>query len=122
LSLAVLNLVAIHRIITKAGYSGWWLLLPIAPFVSMLIGFVAAANAASTGSFSHIIDTLAGWWAVTALIFFVDWIFFLVFAFSEWPVLGQLRDLSRRPPVGGPNLYGMRLPSPPRQPPGRGLP
>jgi hypothetical protein len=110
-----------YKIITKAGYSGWWILLPIAPLVSLMVGSVATASAARTGSLSHLLHTLAGWYVITVLLVFIDWIFFLIFAFSEWPVLGQLRDLSRRPPVGGPNPYGMRLPTPPRQPPGPSL-
>jgi zinc-ribbon domain len=117
LLVAVLNLVAIHRIITKAGYSGWWILLPIAPLASMLIGLAATAHAVRTGSVSHLLHTLAGWYVTTGLIFLVDWIFFLVFAFSEWPVLGELRDLSRRPPGGSLYPYGVGFPAPTGPPP-----
>jgi hypothetical protein len=75
LPVAVLNLAAMYKIITKAGYSGWWILLPIAPLVSLMVGSVATASAARTGSLSHLLHTLAGWYVITVLLVFIDWIF-----------------------------------------------
>ncbi len=45
LSVAVLNLIATVKIITKAGYSGWWILAPVAPVVLTFATLVFGASA-----------------------------------------------------------------------------
>lgn len=55
LALIVLSIIAAVKVVTKAGYSGWWVLIVLVPFV----GFVMT----------------------------------LVFAFSEWPILREVKVL-----------------------------
>ena len=64
-AIAVVSIVAWVKILNKAGYSGWW----------VLIGLVPIANI----------------------------VMFLVFAFSDWPVLQQARGQAGYypPPPGG---------------------
>ena len=72
LAIFVVMIVAYVKIISKAGYSGWWVLIGIVPFVNI--------------------------------------VFFLVFAFSEWPVLKEVRLLRQQAaggsPYGRPGGYG----------------
>ena len=54
-AIAVISIIAAVKVVTKAGYSGWWVLIVLVP----VVGFVMA----------------------------------LVFAFSDWPVLREVRAL-----------------------------
>lgn len=81
----ILNLVAIYKIITKAGYSGKWIAVVVAPFIAELIGFGVAAHDVHSGKFHA--GNFALWFALAALLGFVEYILFLVFAFSNWPAL-----------------------------------
>jgi hypothetical protein len=74
LAIAVLGIVATVKIVTKAGYSGWYVLLWLVP----IVGFV----------------------------------FFLVFAFSDWPVLQRLRAAEQSAWVEGPSRGLYRMPAP----------
>ena len=71
-ALAVLSIIAAVKVLTKAGYSGWWVLIAFVP----IVGIVMA----------------------------------LVFAFSDWPVLREVRALrargARSPGYGRPPGYG----------------
>jgi len=58
LAIAVVSILAAVKVATKAGYSGWWVLIAVVP----LVGFVMV----------------------------------LVFAFSDWPVLREVRMLRAR--------------------------
>ena len=42
LALLILTIVASVKILTKAGYSGWWILIAIVPVVNMIMFFVFA--------------------------------------------------------------------------------
>jgi hypothetical protein len=72
LALIVLSIVAAVKVVTKAGYSGWWVLIALVP----LVGFVMT----------------------------------LVFAFSEWPILREVKtlraQLSSWSGYGPPSGYG----------------
>lgn len=50
----VLAIVATVKIVTKAGYSGWWVLIGLIPLVNI--------------------------------------VFYFIFAFSRWPILGELEE------------------------------
>ena len=65
-TIAVLSIIAAVKVVTKAGYSGWWVLIALVP----IVGFVMA----------------------------------LVFAFSDWPVLREVRAL--RAQVSSSSGYG----------------
>src|ERR1700722_19980120 len=80
-----LNVLAVYKIITKAGYSGTWILLVVAPFVAYLIGMVVVVNDLRTENFHS--ANFSAWFGIGAFFAFVEYIFFLVFAFSEWPAL-----------------------------------
>jgi uncharacterized membrane protein YhaH (DUF805 family) len=89
-ALVVLNLVAVAMIITKAGRSGWWMLLVLAPFILDAIGYAQLDNSLQTGNYNSG-DYM--WFVIGGIAVFVQWIFFLIFAFSEWPVRRQLKRL-----------------------------
>jgi hypothetical protein len=99
-----LNVVAVYKIITKAGYSGTWTLLVLAPFVAYLIGLVVLANDVRSRSFQA--HSFAVWFGLAGFLLFVEYIFFLVFAFSDWPAL---RQRGQSYPPG----YGYGPPGPP---------
>jgi hypothetical protein len=75
LGLIVLMVVAWVKVVTKAGYSGWWVLVGLIPCV----GFIM----------------------------------FLVFAFSRWPVLDQVRTAPTAYPGYGPGPTGYVPPTGP---------
>lgn len=74
LAIVVVSIIAAVRIVSKAGYSGWWVLITIVPVVNFVM--------------------------------------LLVFAFSEWPVLREVKMLraqaSSWPGYGNPPGYGVR--------------
>jgi len=92
LGILVLNLVATYKIITKAGYSGRWMIVPLLPliiYVLIVLDVISTpaftVSQYSTGSFL-LLGVFDGLSAV------LSWVFFLVFAFSDWPVRRQLRQ------------------------------
>ena len=93
IGIAALNTVAVLQIITKAGYSGWWVMAPASAVLLALVIFAISLHAAI--SFSAISLRTAS--DLVWVEFFVDlfnWILFLIFAFSDWPAL-------RGRPLGG---------------------
>ena len=93
IGLVVLNYWATSRIIAQAGYSPLWILVPVAPFVLTIICIIIWVTDVRSafygggfvfGSFTNV--GLA--WHLDEISIFVNWIFFLVFAFSRWPVSG----------------------------------
>ena len=100
LGVGLLNLIATVKIITKAGYSGWWVLVPLIPVALWFITLATLAGAANSPFNSA---TSAGFNASGYVALFVldgvgallPWVFFLVFAFSDWPVRQQLREEQR---------------------------
>ncbi len=103
IGLAVLNLVATVKIITKAGYSGWWILVPLSPIVMYIITFavfVYDVRTSLTGGVSSFdVRSIEGLWILDFVCGVLVWVFFLVFAFAEWPVQRELRAQRARPPV-----------------------
>jgi hypothetical protein len=96
--------VAYIQIITKAGYSPWWILLPLAMPVMYFVTFAVLVHDASHQPFgSSGVTTLTNDFgflgAIDLLVALANFVMFLVFAFSEWPVTREAR--SRRPPAGG---------------------
>jgi hypothetical protein len=63
LSICVLSIVAGVKVISKAGYSGWWILISLVPVVNFVM--------------------------------------FLVFAFSKWPIEVRLEEAERGRQSGG---------------------
>ncbi len=107
IGLAVLNLAATVKIITKAGYSGWWILVPMSPIVMSIITFavfIYEVRTSLTGGVSNFNTTsIAGLLVLDAVCGLLAWVFFLVFAFAEWPVQRQARTQQARTPQA---MYG----------------
>src|SRR3984957_1139340 len=100
LGILALNFFAVAKIITKAGYSPKWIWVPLTPVCLWFFPFillpvdvrtiVLANNATvslpvSLGNFIllEVIDFLS---------VVVTWVFFLIFAFSTWPVSVARRE------------------------------
>ena len=116
-----LNVVAVYKIITKAGYSGNWIVLVFAPFIAVVIGFVVFVSDVRSRNFHA--GTFTYWFALGGLLMLIDYIFFLVFAFSEWPALRQRRQsYQSRYGYGGPGFPPRVGTGPGVRPPGAGSP
>lgn len=106
IGLIVLNYVATSRIIAQAGYSPRWILIPVAPFVLTIICFiifVSDVHTAFDGGGLGVggINNVGVAWTLDEISIFLNWIFFLVFAFSRWPVSGAYHSpsvVTPRPP------------------------
>lgn len=103
IGLAILNLLATVKIITKAGYSGWWILVPLSPIVMSIITFavvVYQVRTSLTGGVDSFNTTgIAGLWVVDLLCGLFAWVFFLVFAFVQWPIQRQARAQQAEQPA-----------------------
>lgn len=99
LGVGLLYLIATGKIITKAGYSGWWILVPLTPIALWLITLVALASA-TYSPFNSVTSAYFNASGYAALFVFdgiaalLPWVFFLIFAFSDWPVHQRLREQS----------------------------
>lgn len=116
------------RVITKAGYAPAWILVPLTPLVLTVVVFIMAyvdlhslAYSAPFGvgstAFISDLSAVGTVWDIDRLTIFANWIFFLIFAFSHWPVT-LAADAARRgpalpPPPGAPQ-YGRNVPGPSR--------
>jgi hypothetical protein len=129
LAILVVNYWAVTRIISQAGYSPAWIALPLLPLVLTIVamimlyhdlrGFAFGLPFGSAGTV--FIAGLSGdgvVWSLDALSIFVTWVFFLVFAFTRWPVTVEAESASRgsanSPPPGGAPQYGRQVPGPRR--------
>ena len=111
MGMAVVNLVATVRIITKAAYSGWWILVPLSPIVMVVITFAFFVSEARTSLTGGVFNFDArsinvGLLVVDFLCGLLAWVFFLVFAFAEWPIQRQLRTRQARDPRCGASARG----------------
>ncbi|HEX3333445.1 MAG TPA: hypothetical protein VHS57_03840 [Acidimicrobiales bacterium] len=102
------------QIITKAGYSAWWIVVPLSLPILWLITITVAFNGINNSlgnygafnfqAFQTEAEVLGG---LTLVDLILNFALFLVFAFSEWPVIREARTGSG-PRGGG---YGWRGPS-----------
>jgi hypothetical protein len=104
LGLIALNYWATSRIISQAGYSSLWILLPIAPLVLTIICYIIFWHDIRTVIFGGTlgiggINTVGFVWDLDEIAIFLNWLFYLVFAFSRWPV----SSAHRAPSVDGPS-------------------
>jgi len=117
----LVTLVAMFRIITKAGYSRWWVLVPLTPPVLLYATLFAVRTKAafSTLNAHTLVHTEQELLMASLAAFFVAWVCFLVFAFSDWPALRAKTNGSAQmvaPPVVAPpstRLLGPRGHVPP---------
>jgi hypothetical protein len=105
------TIVAMVQIIVKAGYSGWWILVPLgAPVVAFIVTIILAVGTQDLGSRSvnSVFDALAVGVVIDFLTYAVVWACFMKFAFADWPAL-QAARARRAPPTnpyaGGPGSY-----------------
>jgi len=95
--LLFLNYWATMRIITQAGYSASWIALPLAPLVLTIICYIVLWNDlheiyfGSSFGFGGI-GNISIYWHLDEIAIFLNWLFFIVFAFSNWPVSGTRRS------------------------------
>jgi hypothetical protein len=119
LGLIVLFIAAWVQIVSKAGYSGWWVLVPTSAGAFWLAAFAVGVSSfinslQSGGVFgsnnglvlparldSSGVDVAAVLAIIAIILFVVSWILFYVFAFSRWPVLRQ-SDRGHAAPGGRP--------------------
>ena len=104
LCLLILNYWAATRIIRQAGYSSAWIVVPFAPLVITVAVMVIAHNdlvalvhGVPIGFFGA--NGLSALWRLDELSGLVFWLFFLIFAFSKWPVSNRTmapRDSGQR--------------------------
>jgi hypothetical protein len=110
IALLALNYWAVTRIIGQAGYSRLWVILPLAPLVLTIIALAVTRRDIQdifdnqTGTFGTTPATnLGALWLVDGLCLLGNWIFFLIFAFSRWPVAQGGGSMS--PGVTGPTTF-----------------
>jgi hypothetical protein len=96
LAIVLLDYIAVFRIITKAGFSPKWILVPLIPVglwlitllvliidvKTVIIGGTALREPVGFRDFPILI-------VIDSLGVLVTWIFFLIFAFSDWPVTSR---------------------------------
>jgi hypothetical protein len=104
LAIFAVVIVAYIQIITKAGYSPWWILLPLAMPVMYFVTFAVLVHDSlhqpfGTSGVTTLTNDFGFLGTIDFLVALANFVMFLVFAFSEWPVMREAR--SRRPPAGG---------------------
>jgi hypothetical protein len=92
LALLALDFFAVAKIITKAGYSPKWIVVPLAPVLLWFVTFLLLAFdvrhlvvGGATLSVPVSLSNLRILQILDLLSLFVTWVFFLIFAFSAWP-------------------------------------
>lgn len=118
----VVSFVTWVKIISKAGYSGWWMMVPVSAIVCWLAAIVIGVGSfidtlRSNGAFgsgtgldvpgrfnSPGLDVAAVLGIISLILFIATWILFVVFGFSNWPAL--------RKPINGPGSSGGRSENP----------
>jgi hypothetical protein len=99
LVLLVLNFVAVSKIITKAGYSPKWILVPlttvglwVVTFILLVVDVRTEVVAGGTLSLPVTLSNFKVLQGLDLVSVVVTWILFLVFAFSDWPVATRRHD------------------------------
>jgi hypothetical protein len=131
LILIVVAVVGQIQIITKAGYSPWWILfplsLPVLWFISIAVAFGGLSSSIGTyGVFNlqGVADQAAVLGTVTLLDLIANYVMFIIFAFSDWPVMQAARARHPQQPgpyPGGPGTYGPPAGRPPATSPFPGV-
>lgn len=97
IAFVALDFWALTRIIYKAGFSRAWIIIPLLPVVltiacsvityndirSSLIGNSTGFLSFSTGFFGF--SRVGFLWDLDLISFLLNWLFFMIFAFIEWP-------------------------------------
>jgi hypothetical protein len=90
LGILALNFFAVAKIITKAGYSPRWIWVPLTPvclwFFTLILLAVDVRTIVLGRDATVSLGNFALLQVVDVLSIIVTWVFFLIFAFSTWPV------------------------------------
>jgi hypothetical protein len=118
-AIVVGNFWAITRIIHQAGYSRSWILVPLTPFVlfiAVAVDSVVSIHDFALGTTTGLsyFDGVGVLWSIFSISLFVSWVFFMVFAFSAWPV-----SRGGGGPFAGPTRPNEPHPAPSPRPPAR---
>lgn len=101
----VLNYWATTRIIRQAGYSRAWMVVPLSPLVLSVAISLVSGGGWNTLLLGFAVSFLGGNGLVIVLLrldelsIIVCWLFFMLFALSQWPALSErarTSDVSRR--------------------------
>jgi hypothetical protein len=107
---------ALTRIIHKAGFSRGWIILPLLPVAltiactvityydlrNSLFGFSTGLLGFSTGFYGY--SGVRFLWDLDLISIFLNWVFFMIFAFTEWPNARGGGGATNQP-AGGPASY-----------------
>ena len=110
LGILALNFVAVAKIITKAGYSPRWIWVPLTPvclwFFTLILLAVDVRTIVlgrdATVSLPVSLGNFALLQVIDVLSVIVTWVFFLIFAFSTWPVSLARREARSFEGIPGP--------------------
>jgi RNA polymerase subunit RPABC4/transcription elongation factor Spt4 len=95
---SILQLVATFKIITKAGYSGGWMIIVLLPLVFIVVTWIYEIRTSQTfgstdyASFNDNFNHAVTFLVIDGLALLVQQIFYFIFAFSDWPVRRDLRN------------------------------
>lgn len=97
-----LNYWALARIINQSGFSTYWLVLPLAPLVLTILCYVIFwrdlhAIAFGGGFGFGDVSSVSLYWHLDEISIVLNWIMFLVFAFSQWPATGRQSRVADSP-------------------------
>jgi hypothetical protein len=129
---AILTAIAVRNVVKKAGYSLWWLLIPLTTLGLWAALLMMTVFDAPKVTFDGVVITIEvpieyfrTWFHIFEASLFITWFSFLIFAALEWPVGTTNRpakeaEPNRTAPVipvrpGGPMRVAPPLP-PPRPP------
>ena len=115
--LMILSVVAGIQVITKAGYSPWWILLPLSLPVLYTVelavvfhGFSSSLGTYGAFDLQGIVDEAKVLSVLALLDLLANYAMFMVFAFSDWPVMQAAR--SRYAGPGGSGRGSRSSPAP----------
>jgi hypothetical protein len=93
----VVTIVAMIQVISKAGYSPWWILLPVS-IAALMVGVLAVLihDSYRIGfldefNLDQYVEQVVWLTRLLYLDILVNFVMFLVFAFADWPVLRAAR-------------------------------
>ena len=97
IGLLFLNYWATMRIITQAGYSARWIVIPVAPLVLTIVCYVIFWNDVHGIYFGNTFgfggaNNVSLYWHLDEISVLLNWLFYIVFAFSRWPGSGTRRS------------------------------
>jgi hypothetical protein len=106
LTILAVGYVALGTVIVKAGFSAWWILVPLSPII-VSIAFYATSQTAGTIGLTSVPGG-ESWSDAIYTSFVANWVGFLIFAFMAWPV----RTAEQETGVRAPRRSSIHVPRP----------